>query len=120
MAAERQEAFLEADKEIPGQHYVCLSFVTPSKVVPDKRDFFFAEFLKDYEIQHKIKSTEGFLMGQIGKVQDALSPVTDVLENLVLKCPDATFEDLSGALTKLKGVRASLTVDTSTALEEHV
>jgi hypothetical protein len=119
-STERVEAFLEADKEIPGQHYVCLSFVTPSKFLPDKRDFFFAEFLKDYEIQYRIKATEEFMMGQVAKVQDALSPVVDQLENLVLKGSDASVADISGALTKVKAVRTALTLDTSAALEAHV
>ena len=59
---EKTEVFLEADKEIPGQHYVCPSFISPQKVLKDKATFFFTEFLKDYELQHKIRATEGFVM----------------------------------------------------------
>ena len=52
---EQKEVFLEADKEIPGQHYVALSFISPQKVLKNKDLFFFNEFLKDYEMQYKIK-----------------------------------------------------------------
>ncbi len=61
---EKKEVYLEADKEIPGQHYVCLSFLSPEKVLANKDQYFFSEFLKDYEIQYKIKATESFIMAE--------------------------------------------------------
>ena len=33
------EDYLEEDKEIPGQKYVCLSFISPEKVLDDKKGF---------------------------------------------------------------------------------
>jgi hypothetical protein len=48
---EKTEVYLEADKEIPGQHYVALSFISPNKILKNKEIFLFTEFLKDYEVQ---------------------------------------------------------------------
>ena len=38
--------YLEVDKPIPGQNYVCLSFVSPEKVLENKSHFFIKEFMK--------------------------------------------------------------------------
>ena len=102
---EKTEVYLEADKEIPGQHYVCLSFISPQKVLKDKAIFFFGQFLKDYEFQYKIRATEGFLMDQAKKVQEAVSKVQDVLENFVLKKEPVTADELSSSLDIVKNMR---------------
>lgn len=115
---EVKESYLEADKEIPGQHYVCLSFVSPQKVLKNKDIYFFSEFLKDYEIQYKIKATETFLMSQASKLQETASKVQDMLENALAK-PEASA-DLSGALALIKETRASLVTGTAADLEAHV
>jgi hypothetical protein len=122
MSAEEEgkEVYLEADKEIPGQHYVALSFISPQKVLKNKDMFFFSEFLKDYEVQYKIKSTEGFIMSMVRKVQDAASRMQDVVENMILKGDDLKVEDLSGALQTIKGVRGGLTTDVADDLKAYV
>ena len=120
MAEDRKEVYLEADKEVPGQHYACVSFVSPNKVLADKRHYFFTEFLKDYGVQYKIKATETFVMSEVNKVQNSLSAVQDVLDNLVLKGADLRVEDLSGALSSVKAARAGMTADIATDLETHV
>ena len=43
MTDEKKEVYLEADKEIPGQHYVCLSFLSPNDVLKNKDIYFFSE-----------------------------------------------------------------------------
>mgnify|MGYP001466918858 CR=1 FL=1 len=40
------EDYLEEDKPIPGQKYVCLSFISPEKVLDDKNTFNFYHFMK--------------------------------------------------------------------------
>jgi hypothetical protein len=116
---EKKEVYLEADKEIPGQHYCCLSFISPQKVLKNKDAHFFSEFLKDYEVQYKIKATESFIMAEANKVQDAGSRVQDILENLILKTP-ALAADLSGSLETVKSIRAGLTRGMASDLEAHV
>jgi hypothetical protein len=118
--AEKKEVYLEADKEIPGQHYVCLSFISPNKVLADKNLFFFSEFMKDYAIQYKIKATEAFVMAQMAKMQETLSKAQDVLENAVTKAGVDAGEDLSGALAHVKETRASISAVTAADLEAHV
>ena len=111
-----REVYLEADKEIPGQHYVCLSFLSPEKVLANKDVFLFNEFVKDYEVQHKIKSTESFLMDQMERLQDALSKATDIFELCMTKgrsgadgsfttATDVSGTDVSG--TDVSGVSTS-------------
>lgn len=125
---EKKEVYLEADKEIPGQHYVALSFISPQKVLKNKDLFFFTEFLKDYEMQYKIKSTEGFVMSQVQKVQEAASKVQDVVENAILKKEKATdlsgalqvLADLSGALQTIKDVRRDITRDVAEDMSTYV
>jgi hypothetical protein len=117
---DKKEVYLEADREIPGQHYVCLSFISPNKVLKNKDLFYFRKFLTDYEVQYKIKATESFVMKQVLKVQSASSKVQDVLENLMLKKDGLTVEDISGALTEVKSMRAGLTTGAMSDLEEHV
>ena len=116
---EKKEVYLEADKEIPGQHYCCLSFISPQKVLKNKDLYFFSDFLKDYEIQYKIKATESFVMAEANKVQDAGSRVQDILENLILKNPGMAA-DLSGSLEAVKEIRAGLTRGVAVDLEAHV
>ena len=117
---EKKEVYLEADKEIPGQHYCCLSFISPNKVLAEKKNYFFSEFMKDYEIQYKIRATESFLMSQVAKVQEVLARSQDVLENLSLKGGADVASDLSGALEDFKAVRASLTSTVADSLEAYV
>jgi hypothetical protein len=120
MTDEKKEVYLEADKEIPGQHYVCLSFISPNEVLKNKDVFFFSEFLKDYELQYKIKATETFVMAQALKVQSVASKLQDVLENLKLKNEGITVEDISGSLDLITEVRGTLTTSTAADLEAHV
>jgi len=41
-----KEDFLEVDSKIPGQNYVCLSFVSPEKILKRKETFFTTKFLE--------------------------------------------------------------------------
>jgi hypothetical protein len=116
---EKKEVYLEADKEIPGQHYVCLSFISPNDVLKNKDIFFFSEFLKDYEVQYKVKATETFVMSQVLKVQEAASKLQDVLENLKTK-ETIVQADLSGSLDLVGDLRKNLTGKTAADLEAHV
>ena len=49
---------LEEDKPIAGQKFVCMSFVSPEKILKEKEIYFFEEFLKNWEFN---KSMEKFL-----------------------------------------------------------
>lgn len=43
--SEIEEDFLEVDQPIPGQNYVCLSFISPEKVIKQKEVFFMKKFM---------------------------------------------------------------------------
>ena len=45
---EKKEDFLEVDKPIPGQNFVCLSFVSPEKVLASKERFKSRQFLTSF------------------------------------------------------------------------
>lgn len=60
-----REDFLDEDNEIPSQRYVLLSFLSPEKVLARKDQFFFEQFLKNYEINYKTKNLEKFLAQQV-------------------------------------------------------
>jgi hypothetical protein len=42
----KTEDFLSVDNPIPGQNYVCLSFVSPEEVILNKNSFFVSHFIK--------------------------------------------------------------------------
>lgn len=118
MVAPREE-YLEADKEVPGQKYVCLSFLSPENVLASKDIFMFNSFLKDYEVQYKIKATEEFLMKQMRCVTDALSKAEDLLKTTTDVSGNVTL-DVSGATAEFKTARANLSRDVAISLENHV
>ena len=45
--SEVEEDFLEVDKSIPGQNFVCLSFVSPDKIIKKKEEYYFYRYLQD-------------------------------------------------------------------------
>ena len=49
---------LDTDKAIAGQNFVCMSFLSPEKILKQKEIFFFEEFLKNWEFN---KSMEKFI-----------------------------------------------------------
>ena len=52
---------LDEDKPISGQKFVCVSFVSPEKILKDKNRFFFKEFLKYYDFTKSIKKFEQYM-----------------------------------------------------------
>lgn len=48
---------LDEDKPIANQKYVCVSFISPEKIIQDKNQYFFKEFLKYYDFT---KSTQKY------------------------------------------------------------
>ena len=41
------EDYLNVDKELPGQNFVCLSFISPKKVLRQKNNYYLHNFLKE-------------------------------------------------------------------------
>lgn len=52
---------LEEDKPIAGQKFVCMSFVSPEKILKQKELFYFEEFLKKWELNKSMEKFTQFL-----------------------------------------------------------
>ena len=53
----KEEDFLSPDQSVPGQNYVCLSFVSPEKVLQQKQVYKLLQFVKEnYKIDHRAKA----------------------------------------------------------------
>jgi hypothetical protein len=125
--SDSEKTWLEQDKEIPGQKYVCLSFLSPEKVLANKEVFFYSRFLENYEVEYKVSASEKFLMDQVLQVTKAVAKVEDLVANAGL---DVTT-DVSGSTTDTKKwrddavkamqeVRASLSKDAADDLAQYV
>ena len=125
--SDSEQTWLEQDKEIPGQKYVCLSFLSPEKVLANKEVFFYSRFLENYEVEYKVSASEKFLMDQVLQVTKAVSKVEDLVANAGLDVPT----DVSGSTTDAKKwrddavktmqeVRASLSKDAADDLAQYV
>jgi hypothetical protein len=89
MSAPVKEDFLEEDPEIRSQKFVLLSFLSPENILENKDQFFFQEFLKQYEVDYKIRNLETFLVSIVRNVNNKLTKESDKME--------ASAVDLSGA-----------------------
>ena len=95
-----KEDFLEEDPEIRSQKFVLLSFLSPENVLENKDQFFFGEFLKQYEIDYKMKNLESFLISLVRGVNDDLTKEAERLDN--------AGPDLSGAAALCRKARLNM------------
>ena len=95
-----KEDFLEEDPEIRSQKFVLLSFLSPENVLANKDQFFFGEFLKQYEIDYKMKNLENFLVSLVRGVNDDLTKEAERLDN--------AGPDLSGAASLCRKARLNM------------
>jgi len=56
-----QVDLLEEDKPIANQKFVCISFVSPEKILEKKDAFFFEEFLKSWELSKSLEKYNQFM-----------------------------------------------------------
>ena len=52
---------LDEDKAIAGQKFVCLSFISPEKILKQKDHFYFDKFLKQFEFNKTMEKFNQFL-----------------------------------------------------------
>lgn len=52
---------LEEDKPIAGQKFACVSFISPEKVLEDKKMYFFDEFLKQWDLKKSLEKFTQFV-----------------------------------------------------------
>uniref|UniRef100_A0A6C0HT88 Uncharacterized protein n=1 Tax=viral metagenome TaxID=1070528 RepID=A0A6C0HT88_9ZZZZ len=89
---------LEEDKPISGQKFVCMSFISPEKILKQKDAFFFQEFLKRWDFNKSMEKFVQFLNFISYKynltfedvTKDFNEFITDEKENLI---KDSNFEN---------------------------
>ena len=91
---------LEEDKPIANQKFVCVSFVSPEKVLKDKQIFYFEKFLKEWEftkVLEKYRQFMHFISYKYNLSFDALNSDLDEFaleekDNLKKTCIDDDFK----------------------------
>jgi hypothetical protein len=53
--------YLEEDSEIPTQRYAIISFISPEKVIKQKKEFYFEKFVEWVDMEWKVKGLESFM-----------------------------------------------------------
>ena len=120
--APKERVFLEADDEIRGQKYVCLSFLTPNRGILRNKDlFFFHKFLEFYAMDYKVRATESFVLGEMATVQNALSDVEMLLVNTDFNDPSGNPHQIAKDLAeKISLARGRLSQKVAGDIEAHV
>merc|ERR1711998_429442 len=52
---------LDEDKPIANQKYVCISFVSPEKIIEKKEAYYFEEFLKSWDLNKSVEKFNQFV-----------------------------------------------------------
>jgi len=88
---------LEEDKPISGQKFVCVSFVSPEKLLKQKEMFFFEEFLKKWDFNKSMEKFVQFLNFISYKYKLTFDNVTKDFQEFVKEerenIVNASFED---------------------------
>lgn len=118
-SSSKERVFLEGDDEIRGQKYVCLSFISPDKaMLRNKEMFMISKFLEFFSLDHKVRATESFILGELREIQNTLSNVELQLSNGAgVENKEALLKQLAVDVAK---TREALSRRTTADLEEHV
>lgn len=102
MSKEPVEDFLSEDPDIPSQKVVLVSFLSPEKILANKDQFFFQNFLKDYEVQWRTTRFEAWIAEQFRGINKKLEDLAGALDKT----------DVSGAaLVRSNTLRTDLFVE---------
>ena len=82
---------LDEDKPIAGQKFVCVSFISPDKILKQKNHFIFQEFLKDFDMTKSVEKFTQFLNFASYKYNLKFEDLTNDL-NEYLKSEADTFD----------------------------
>ena len=88
---------LDEDKAIAGQKFVCLSFISPEKILKEKEQYFFNEFVKQWDFSKSMEKYTQFLNFLSYKYSMNFDKLTEDLKDFVNEERDAltnvTIED---------------------------
>jgi len=96
--------YLEVDEHIPGQNYVCMSFLSPESLIQNREAFNSAKFLQSYCKEQKLKFEEVY-----EKYKDFTYKHEDQLQR--------DFDEQNDFQTSLRGVKVRGIFDTRQAAE---
>lgn len=98
--------YLEVDEAIPGQNYVCLSFISPESLIQNKEAFKCVKFLQSYCKEQKLKFDEVY-----SKYQDFVYKYEDKLQR--------DFDEQNDFQTSIRGLKVRGVYDTKQAAEDR-
>ncbi len=98
--------YLEVDEPIAGQNYVCMSFLSPEKLIQNKEAFKCVKFLQSYCKDLKLNFDEVY-----GKYQDFTYKYEDKLQR--------DFDEQNNFQTSLRGLKIRGVFDTRQAAEDR-
>lgn len=98
--------FLEVDEQIPGQNYVCMSFLSPEKLIQNREAFNCAKFLQSYCKDQKLKFEDVY-----EKYHDFTYKHEEQLQR--------DFDEKNDFQTSLRGVKVRGIFDTRGAADAH-
>ena len=106
MSEDKKIDYLEVDETIPGQNYVCLSFLSPESLIKDKEGFKVTKFLQSYCKENKLKFDEVYeqYKGFCYKHEDKLQ---------------RDFDEQNDFQTSLRGLKVRGVFDTKEAAENR-
>jgi hypothetical protein len=112
---EDKEDFLEVDPKIPGQNYVCLSFVSPDKLIKQKEIYFAQKFLEyiindqDMMVQ---KIRENMLNSEIKINYENVNQLYDDWKYSRTEELETDFFEICDYKTTMRGIKVRGTYDT--------
>lgn len=115
MSEEIKEDFLEVDSKIPGQNYVCLSFVSPEKVLKKKEVFMttkFLEHLMNDNEQITIDIREKMMNKDIKIDYENVSKLYEDWKYLKNDDLEAQFFEINDYRTSMRGLKVRGVYDT--------
>lgn len=103
---EKKPDYLEVDEAIPGQNYVCLSFLSPESLMQNKEAFKCVKFLQSYCKEQKLKFEDVY-----SKYQDFTYKYEDKLQR--------DFDEQNEFQTSVRGLKVRGVFDTRQAAEDR-
>ena len=106
MSKEKKIDYLEVDNQIPGQNYVCLSFLSPESLIQDRMGFNCAKFLQSYCREQNLKFDDIY-----NKYKDFTYKHEEKLQR--------DFDEQNDFQTSLRGLKVRGVYDTRQAAEDR-
>lgn len=102
----KKQDYLEVDDPIPGQNYVCLSFISPESLIQNKEAFKCVKFLQSYCKEQKLKFEDVY-----SNYQDFIYKYEDKLQR--------DFDEQNDFQTSIRGLKVRGVYDTKQAAEDR-